>query len=120
MNIPADTRARFPLLLELILGSESMSDEERQYWIRVLPVMTHEQIADLTAILENEKRQLQAIDRKYAAEIETVGQRERVRRTGEELRERRSQRQREEEAHGAHEEKQTEKILEQIEGEQHP
>lgn len=45
-----------------------MNNEERQYWINILPVMTPEQIKNLDDILTNEKKQLAAIDEKYSKE----------------------------------------------------
>jgi hypothetical protein len=64
--IPDDVRAQHGELVTLILQSESMNDEERQYWVNILPIMTPEQVQNLREILENERRQLQAIDQKYA------------------------------------------------------
>lgn len=54
-------------LIELINGSESMNDEERQYWIQILPIMTPPQVQNLREILQNEKKQLADIDRKYSS-----------------------------------------------------
>jgi hypothetical protein len=71
--VPDEIRAKFPELIELIISSESMNDEERQYWINILPVMTPEQITNLEKILDNEKTQLAAIDEKYKKEMEKVG-----------------------------------------------
>jgi len=90
--IPDETKAKFPLLIELILGSESMNDEERQYWINILPVMTPDQIASLKDILETERRQLSAIDQKYAKEIKEIGNRKIIEKTGEERRQKRASR----------------------------
>ncbi len=42
--VPADVREKFGALVDLILASESMNDDERRYWIDILPVMTQEQI----------------------------------------------------------------------------
>ncbi len=64
--ISPEIQAKFGPLLDLIKGSESMNDEERQYWINILPVMTPEQIKNLEEILHNEKQQLAAIDAKYS------------------------------------------------------
>lgn len=66
-KIPDNVRAAFKDLIDLILGSESMNDEERQYWFDILPVMTPDQVQSLRGILENERSQLAAIDAKYAA-----------------------------------------------------
>lgn len=66
--IPEELKRKYGPLIELITASESMNDEERQYWINILPVMTIEQIGNLRQILQNEKDQLTAIDAKYAGE----------------------------------------------------
>ena len=63
------SKEKYPELIKLILGSESMNDEERQYWINILPVMTPEQQENLNQILTNEKDQLAAIDEKYKKEM---------------------------------------------------
>lgn len=115
VTVPDDVRAAFPDLVELILHSESMNDEERQYWISVLPAITPEQVQSLRDILENEKRQLAAIDQKYAQEIDRIGQGELVKQTGEKRRERRESRTAKEEEHRHREAVATEDILKEIE-----
>ena len=42
-----------------------MNDEERQYWIDVLPIMTEDQLANLNSILGNEKKQIEEADKQY-------------------------------------------------------
>ncbi len=66
LTISDDLRKAFPEIIELIVGSESMNDSERQYWINILPVMTPDQVQSLRDILHNERTQLQAIDQKYS------------------------------------------------------
>ncbi len=68
--IPPEIQEKFGPLLELIKGSESMNNEERQYWINILPVMNPEQIKNLDDILSNEKKQLAAIDEKYSKQAD--------------------------------------------------
>ena len=113
--IPPETLAKFPEILALIQGSESMNDEERQYWINILPIMTPEQVANLKQILDNEKSQLAAIDKKYSKEISALGQEDLLRRADEERRSRRetlySAERKEEEA----EDVKTEDLLKKIE-----
>lgn len=58
-----------PALIELILQTESMKDEERKYWFQLLPVMTEEQVTKLQNILQNEHDQLAELDSKYENEI---------------------------------------------------
>ena len=73
VSVPQDIQQRFPDFVALIVGSESMNDEERQYWINILPVMTEEQLENLRQILQNEKDQLAAIDQRYIKESQGVG-----------------------------------------------
>ena len=58
-----------PALVDLILKTESMKDEERKYWFQLLPVMSEEQIKKLQNILQNERDQLAELDKKYENEI---------------------------------------------------
>lgn len=87
--IPPETQQKFGEIIALIQASESMNDEERQYWINILPIMTPEQIGNLRQILENEKTQLAAIDKKYSKEISALGQEELIRQADEERHNRR-------------------------------
>ncbi|TSC57284.1 MAG: hypothetical protein Greene041662_999 [Candidatus Peregrinibacteria bacterium Greene0416_62] len=87
--IPPETQQKFGEIIALIQASESMNDEERQYWINILPIMTPEQVQNLRQILDNEKTQLAAIDQKYSKEISSLGQEELIRRADEERRSRR-------------------------------
>ena len=92
LSIPDDTQTRFAELIDMITASESMNDEERQYWINILPIMTPEQIQNLTDILTNEKRQLAAIDKKYSVALSEDEQKERIVSTEMEMQKRRKER----------------------------
>jgi len=116
VSIPEELQKKFPELIELISGSESMNDEERQYWVNILPVMTPEQVQNLKDILVNEREQLAAIDRKYAKEIENVGEGQLLQRVDDERRKRRDERVQKEQAHKQEEEAETSSILGKIEG----
>ena len=74
LQIPEELRAKFPDLIEYILSSESMNQEERQYWIDMLPVMDENQVQQLKEILENERTQLASIDAKYAEEMNKISE----------------------------------------------
>lgn len=117
VQIPDDLKQKFPELIALILASESMNDEERQYWINILPVMTPEQIRNLQDILTNEREQLAAIDRKYAKEIERIGESQLLQKVDEERRRRRSQRLQKEEHTRQQEENTAAEILGKIQEE---
>lgn len=116
VTISDEIRAKFPDVCDLILKSESMNDEERQYWINILPVMTPEQVEDLRGILTNERAQLSAIDAKYSKEIDKVGGAEITRQTEEERNRRRAERSQQEAAHAADEQRNAETVLKEIEG----
>lgn len=64
--IPEETKTRFPDLVKMILESKSMNNQERNYWLQVLPVMTPDQVQELRNILETEVRKLAEIEAKYA------------------------------------------------------
>lgn len=49
-------------LLELMNNSESVSDEDRDYFIKNYTTMTVEQVAELYEILESERVRLEVID----------------------------------------------------------
>lgn len=70
LNIPEEVKEQFPELLELILKSQSMNLEERQYWVDVLPIMTDKQIDNLRGILDNEQKQIEEADREYEEGIQ--------------------------------------------------
>ncbi len=67
--VPADVRAKFGEIVDLIVASQSMNDDERRYWIDILPVMSPEQVSKLQDILVRERDQLAAIDQKYAKDM---------------------------------------------------
>jgi hypothetical protein len=91
-SVPDDVKAQFPDLIDLITRSESMNNEERQYWVNILPIMTPEQVQNLRDILMNERSQLDAIDAKYQTEIDAVGQAEFMKRVEDERKQRAQQR----------------------------
>lgn len=113
--IPEEIQKKYPQLIGLIKGSESMNDDERQYWINILPIMTEDQIKNLYDILDNEKKQLAAIDAKYQKEMERLGQTEESKQTEEERRLKRTDRQSKEATHKEEEEKEAEDLLKKIE-----
>ncbi len=114
LKVPEDIQKKYPDLITLIKGSESMNDEERQYWVNILPIMTPEQIQNLRDILENEKKQLAAIDAKYQSEIEKIGSDEVRKQTEEERKKKREERSTAETAHKEEEDKAAEDLLKQI------
>jgi hypothetical protein len=114
--MPPETAAKFGPLIDLIKGSESMNDEERQYWINILPVMTPDQVKNLQDILDNEKKQLAAIDEKYAKEMQKIEQSETARASEEERRKKRENRQSAEQTNKTTEEVEAENLLKKIEG----
>lgn len=60
LNVSEEVQKKFPDLVAMIKGSQSMNPEERQYWVDVLLIMSDDQIQNLRSILDNEKRQIEA------------------------------------------------------------
>jgi hypothetical protein len=114
--VPDDLKAQHGDLIELILRSESMNDEERQYWVNILPIMTPEQIKNLRDILTNERQQLATIDAKYAKEIDQIGQKQFVEQVAAERQKRAQERSQAEESAKQAEDQHADSLLKEIEG----
>lgn len=69
-----ELEVKYPELIELILGSESIDNNEKQYWFDILPSMTDEQIDRLFNILMTEQQQLEELNLKYQEEIKTLNE----------------------------------------------
>ncbi|MDQ5968521.1 MAG: hypothetical protein QG561_54 [Patescibacteria group bacterium] len=61
-------------LVELVLGSESIDNNEKQYWFDILPSMTNDQIDRLFNILMTERHQLEELNLKYQEEIKMLNE----------------------------------------------
>jgi hypothetical protein len=66
--------AQYAELVNLILVTDSMEDDERQYWYDILPSMTDEQIDRLFNILETERKKLENLETKYQDEIKNLNE----------------------------------------------
>lgn len=72
--ISDDMQAEYPELIKLILATESMDDEERQYWFDIMPSMNDNQIDRLFNILETERKKLEELEAKYQDEIKSLNE----------------------------------------------
>ncbi|HMS91796.1 MAG TPA: hypothetical protein PKC87_06230, partial [Candidatus Absconditabacterales bacterium] len=72
--IGTDIQSKYPELIELILATDSMDDDERQYWFDIMPSMTESQIDRLFNILDTEKKKLAELEIKYQKEIKTLNE----------------------------------------------
>jgi hypothetical protein len=84
--------------------------------VNILPIMTPEQIQNLREILDNERKQLAAIDAKYQTDIDKLGQAEVLKQTEEARRKKRMERSGKESSAKAQEDKAAEDLLKQMEG----
>lgn len=73
-NVPQVVLDKYPALVELIKKTESMTDEEREYWFQILPIMTEEQVNRLKGILEEEATQLAKLDDQYQDQLSKLNQ----------------------------------------------
>ncbi len=69
-----EIQMQYPELVELVLWSESIDNNEKQYWFDILPSMTNEQIDRLFNILMTERKQLEELNMKYQEEIKTLNE----------------------------------------------
>ena len=67
--VPRMIREKFPDLIKLIYETESMNQEEREYWLQIMPIMTEDQVVKFKEILVNEKEQLAKLDSDYEQEM---------------------------------------------------
>lgn len=70
--VPKIIREKFTDLVKLIFETESMDQEEREYWLQIMPIMSEEQIVKFRDILVNEKQQLEQLDSKYESEMSSL------------------------------------------------
>ena len=73
-TISDEVQAKYPELVKLVTATESMDDQEKQYWFEILPSMTDEQVDRLFNILETERAKLEELERKYQEEIKTLNE----------------------------------------------
>ena len=71
-KIPQAVKDKYPELVQMILKTESMTDDEREYWFQILPIMTPDQVARLRKILEEEATQLKELDEEYQSELKKL------------------------------------------------
>lgn len=64
-KIPEKLRENDPELVMMVLETESMDDDERQYWFNLADVMRPEQIEKLRGILTREREKMAEIEKKY-------------------------------------------------------
>lgn len=69
-----EIQSKYPELVDLVLWSESIDNNEKQYWFDILPSMTNEQIDRLFNILLTERRQLEELNLKYQEEIKSLNE----------------------------------------------
>jgi hypothetical protein len=73
-QIDEEMQIKFPELIKMILLTESMDDDERQYWFDIMPSMTDDQIDRLFNILDTERRKLEELEMKYQDEIKNLNE----------------------------------------------
>lgn len=69
-----EIQVQYSELVDLVIHSESIDNNEKQYWFDILPSMTDEQIDRLFNILMTERRQLEELNVKYEDEIKMLNE----------------------------------------------
>lgn len=73
-NIDNSIKQKYPELIKMVLATESMDNDERQYWFDIMPSMTEDQINRLFNILDTEKKKLDAIEQKFQSDIKQLNE----------------------------------------------
>ena len=73
-QVDEEIQVKYPELIKMILLTESMDDDERQYWFDIMPSMTDDQIDRLFNILDTERRKLEELEMKYQDEIKNLNE----------------------------------------------
>lgn len=73
-TINEEINLKYSELVKLILETESMENDEKQYWFDIMPSMTDDQIDRLYNILDTEKKKLEALEEKYRTEIKELNE----------------------------------------------
>ena len=73
-QIADEIQADYPELIQLVLNTKSMDDQERQYWFDIMPSMSDEQIDRLYEILDTEKKKLEQLEVNYQKEIKSLNE----------------------------------------------
>lgn len=115
-DIPEAVRKQHPTLIPLILETESMNDDERQYWFSILPIMTDEQVKKLREILDNEKQQLAKLDHEYSDEVKRINSKHVAEWKAFQSKEKRDKRKATESQHEAEEKQKEEELLKNLQG----
>ena len=106
---PTDEKA---LLQKLIMTTNALREDERQYWLDLVPNMSSDQMAQLRDILQTEQENVEEIDQKYDQKLRGVGEKYLNRWDSEKARADRIQRKAEEEETLEASEKKAEELLE--------
>lgn len=112
--VPDDIAQRFPELIEMIKASRSMNDEERQYWVDALSIMSEDQVKNLYSILDNERKQIQAAEENYKKSMQAGPKKPAVEFDSDAYREKKQQRLEAERQFEEEELKEEESLLEQL------
>lgn len=66
--------SQYTELIKMVLATDSMDSDERQYWLDIMPSMTEKQIERLYNILDTERKKLQWLEMKYQEEIKELNE----------------------------------------------
>lgn len=113
-QIPQVVLEKYPDLVDMIKKTESMSNDEREYWYQILPIMTEEQVVRLRKILEDEATQLAKLDDQYQSELSKLNDKHLKEWNELDVKQKKEELKKQEAAHEAEETKAQEDILGQL------
>ena len=72
--VPDEVQAKWPELVKLIKATESMDDNEKQYWFDTLPSLGEGNVDLLFTILDTERVKLAELELQYQEEIRKLNE----------------------------------------------
>lgn len=64
--------ANYKELVDLILKTDSMNEQQKQYWFDIMPSMPDFQIDNLFWILDNERKEIEKIELDYQSKVKDL------------------------------------------------
>lgn len=73
-KVQTNIQKQYPELVDLIIMSESINNQQKQEWLDRLPIMNRQQIDKLFNILVEERREIERLDRMFAKDIKALNE----------------------------------------------
>lgn len=73
-----EIQIKFPELVKLVISSESIDNNQKQYWLDILPSMTNDQIDRLFNILMTERQEIERLDLQFERDVKALNEKHQI------------------------------------------